>query len=233
MSNKTIRTASLNSRSSFKEADKSMQKTFISHLRSWFYLFLKRSDLLLLSNWRPLSLLDAKLFMKLLSNRLNPYLPHLINPYHPGFPLMAPDLWQWMVEPNPYVQPAVGHTRSAASRCMVRPRESIWLDTSWLPLTSASSLWLSRTSFLFLVFASFFFRLVFWFLAMVGLVHRPSSYEAICCHLYSSASLLSFYFARCVNRTSALASKWASYSTGAFLSNSGYWQRVPSSSKAP
>ena len=33
MSNKTIRTASLNSRSSFKEADKSMQKTFIHHLR--------------------------------------------------------------------------------------------------------------------------------------------------------------------------------------------------------
>ncbi|KAG1038429.1 hypothetical protein G6F43_012688 [Rhizopus delemar] len=50
-------------------------------------LLFKKGDPILLSNWRPLSLIntDAKLFTKLLSNRLNRYLPQLINPYQTGF----------------------------------------------------------------------------------------------------------------------------------------------------
>ncbi|KAG1051287.1 hypothetical protein G6F43_006496 [Rhizopus delemar] len=50
-------------------------------------LLFKKGDPMLLSNWRPLSLInaDTKLFIKLLSNRLNRYLPQLINPYQTGF----------------------------------------------------------------------------------------------------------------------------------------------------
>ncbi|KAG2191895.1 hypothetical protein INT47_005342, partial [Mucor saturninus] len=50
-------------------------------------LLFKKGDPMLLKNWRPLSLInsDAKLFTKLLANRLNTVLPQLINPYQTGF----------------------------------------------------------------------------------------------------------------------------------------------------
>lgn len=50
-------------------------------------LLYKKGDPQLLSNWRPLSLInsDAKLFTKLLANRFNEVLPGLINPYQTGF----------------------------------------------------------------------------------------------------------------------------------------------------
>jgi hypothetical protein len=50
-------------------------------------LLYKKGDTQLLSNWRPLSLInsDAKIFTKLLANRINKVLPSLINPYQTGF----------------------------------------------------------------------------------------------------------------------------------------------------
>ncbi|KAG2194762.1 hypothetical protein INT47_012064 [Mucor saturninus] len=50
-------------------------------------LLFKKGDPMLLKNWRPLSLInsDAKLFTKLLANRLNQVLPPLINLYQTGF----------------------------------------------------------------------------------------------------------------------------------------------------
>ncbi|KAG2193794.1 hypothetical protein INT47_009936 [Mucor saturninus] len=50
-------------------------------------LLFKKSDPMLLKNWRPLSLInsDAKLFTKLLANRLNLVLPQMINSYQTGF----------------------------------------------------------------------------------------------------------------------------------------------------
>lgn len=50
-------------------------------------LSFKKDDPLLLKNWRPLSLInaDAKLFTKILANRLNKFLHLLINPYQTGF----------------------------------------------------------------------------------------------------------------------------------------------------
>ena len=50
-------------------------------------LLFKKGAPMLLKNWRPLSLInsDAKLFTKLLANRLNTVLPQLINPYQTGF----------------------------------------------------------------------------------------------------------------------------------------------------
>ncbi|KAG2192922.1 hypothetical protein INT47_002761, partial [Mucor saturninus] len=50
-------------------------------------LLFKKGDPMILKNWRPLSLInsDAKLFTKLLANRLNLVPPQLINPYQTGF----------------------------------------------------------------------------------------------------------------------------------------------------
>jgi hypothetical protein len=50
-------------------------------------LLFKKGDAQLLKNWRPLSLIntDAKLFTKLLANRLNSCISKLINPYQTGF----------------------------------------------------------------------------------------------------------------------------------------------------
>ncbi|KAG2192841.1 hypothetical protein INT47_012370 [Mucor saturninus] len=50
-------------------------------------LLFKKGNPMLRKNWRPLSLInsDAKLFTKLLANRLNTVLPQLINPYQTGF----------------------------------------------------------------------------------------------------------------------------------------------------
>ena len=50
-------------------------------------LLFKKGDASELSNWRPLSLInaDAKLFTKLLTNRLRPLLPQLIHPGQTGF----------------------------------------------------------------------------------------------------------------------------------------------------
>jgi hypothetical protein len=50
-------------------------------------LLYKKGDPQLLSNWRPLSLInsDAKIFTKLLANRFNKVLPGLINPHQTGF----------------------------------------------------------------------------------------------------------------------------------------------------
>lgn len=50
-------------------------------------LLYKKGDPELLGNWRPLSLInsDAKLFTKLIANRVNEILPSLINPYQTGF----------------------------------------------------------------------------------------------------------------------------------------------------
>jgi hypothetical protein len=50
-------------------------------------LLFKKGDPQLLVNWRPLSLInsDAKLFTKLIANRMNKVLPKLINPYQTGF----------------------------------------------------------------------------------------------------------------------------------------------------
>ncbi|CDH61172.1 hypothetical protein RO3G_01611 [Lichtheimia corymbifera JMRC:FSU:9682] len=50
-------------------------------------LLFKKGDPELLANWRPLSLInaDAKLFTKLIANRVNSFLPKLINPYQTGF----------------------------------------------------------------------------------------------------------------------------------------------------
>lgn len=58
---------------------------------SWFstrmVLLFKKGDPQLLSNWRPLSLIntDAKLYTKLLANRLQPLLHQMINPHQTGF----------------------------------------------------------------------------------------------------------------------------------------------------
>ena len=58
---------------------------------SWQYtrmvLLHKKGDPTTLNNWRPLSLInvDAKIFTKLIANRLNLVLPDLINPYQTGF----------------------------------------------------------------------------------------------------------------------------------------------------
>ncbi|CDH54787.1 hypothetical protein RO3G_11686 [Lichtheimia corymbifera JMRC:FSU:9682] len=62
-----------------------------SYPRSWMstrmVLLYKKGDPQLLANWRPLSLInsDAKLFTKLLANRLQPIMHHLINPFQTGF----------------------------------------------------------------------------------------------------------------------------------------------------
>lgn len=50
-------------------------------------LLFKKGDASLLTNWRPLSLInsDAKLFTKLLTNCLCPLLPQLIHPGQTGF----------------------------------------------------------------------------------------------------------------------------------------------------
>ncbi|CDH61168.1 hypothetical protein RO3G_01611 [Lichtheimia corymbifera JMRC:FSU:9682] len=50
-------------------------------------LLYKKGDPELLTNWRPLSLIntDAKLFTKVVANRVNTVLPRLINPYQTGF----------------------------------------------------------------------------------------------------------------------------------------------------
>lgn len=50
-------------------------------------LLLKKGDPLLLKNWRRLSLInsDTKLFTKLIANKLDLALSHLINPYQTGF----------------------------------------------------------------------------------------------------------------------------------------------------
>ena len=59
--------------------------------KSWFHttmvLLFKKGDTDLLANWRPLSLIncDAKLFTKLIGNRLRPCLTRLITPYQTGF----------------------------------------------------------------------------------------------------------------------------------------------------
>lgn len=58
-----------------------------SWLKTRMVLLYKKGDPELLGNWRPLSLIntDAKLFTKLVANRLNEVLPRLINPYQTGF----------------------------------------------------------------------------------------------------------------------------------------------------
>lgn len=58
-----------------------------SWMQTRMVLLYKKGDPTLLSNWRPLSLIntDAKLFTKLLANRFNCVLPALINPYQTGF----------------------------------------------------------------------------------------------------------------------------------------------------
>jgi hypothetical protein len=58
-----------------------------SWLHTRMVLLYKKGDPQLLANWRPLSLInsDAKLFTKLLANRINGVLPGLINPYQTGF----------------------------------------------------------------------------------------------------------------------------------------------------
>lgn len=50
-------------------------------------LLFKKGDPEMLTNWRPLSLInsDAKLFTKIVANRVNMVLPRLINPYQTGF----------------------------------------------------------------------------------------------------------------------------------------------------
>jgi hypothetical protein len=56
-------------------------------LETIMILLFKKGDASLLANWRPLSLInsDAKLFTKLLTNRLRPLLPQLIHPGQTGF----------------------------------------------------------------------------------------------------------------------------------------------------
>lgn len=58
-----------------------------SWLQTRMVLLYKKGDPTLLSNWRPLSLInaDAKLYTKLLANRFNVVLPSLINKYQTGF----------------------------------------------------------------------------------------------------------------------------------------------------
>ncbi|KAG2188173.1 hypothetical protein INT44_000925 [Umbelopsis vinacea] len=50
-------------------------------------LLFKKGDAAQLSNWRPLSLIntDAKLFTKMISNRLRDHLPKMITQYQTGF----------------------------------------------------------------------------------------------------------------------------------------------------
>lgn len=58
-----------------------------SWYRTVMILLHKKGDPQRLSNWRPLSLIncDAKLFTKVLANRLNGILPRLLTPYQTGF----------------------------------------------------------------------------------------------------------------------------------------------------
>jgi endonuclease/exonuclease/phosphatase family metal-dependent hydrolase len=58
-----------------------------SWLQTRMVLLFKKGDPTLLSNWRPLSLInaDAKIYTKLLANRFNIVLPSLINRYQTGF----------------------------------------------------------------------------------------------------------------------------------------------------
>ncbi|KAG2224705.1 hypothetical protein INT45_009020 [Circinella minor] len=84
----------------------------LSWMRTRMVLLFKKGDPQLLSNWRPLSLInsDAKIFTKLLANRTQPLLQHLINPYQTGFlanRLISDHGWA--------VQNLMGHARKAAS----------------------------------------------------------------------------------------------------------------------
>jgi len=58
-----------------------------SWYRTVMILLHKKGDPQRLANWRPLSLIncDAKLFAKVLANRLNGILPRLLTPYQTGF----------------------------------------------------------------------------------------------------------------------------------------------------
>jgi hypothetical protein len=65
-----------------------MKATFpASWQKTKLILLYKKGDATRLDNWRPLSLInsDAKIFTKILSNRLNTMLPKLINQYQTGF----------------------------------------------------------------------------------------------------------------------------------------------------
>ncbi|KAG2198156.1 hypothetical protein INT46_000593 [Mucor plumbeus] len=85
-------------------------------------LLFKKDDPQLLVNWRPLSLInsDAKLFTKLIANRMNKVLPKLTNPYQTGF------LPRRLISDNGWLnQLLISHLRVAAPNL---PQVAILLD---------------------------------------------------------------------------------------------------------
>lgn len=98
-------------------------------MKTRMVLLFKKGDPTLLSNWRPLSLInaDAKLYTKLLANRFNLVLPSLINRYQTGFMprrLISDNGWVNTTLMDNYHKSIVA-TCLFCSSCSTRPRESL------------------------------------------------------------------------------------------------------------
>ncbi|CDS10942.1 hypothetical protein LRAMOSA11428 [Lichtheimia ramosa] len=85
-------------------------------------LLYKKGDPELLANWRPLSLInaDAKIFTKLIANRVNQVLPRLINPYQTGF------MPHRLISDNGWLNQVI--MSNARTACASKQQVAIFLD---------------------------------------------------------------------------------------------------------
>ncbi|CDS11845.1 hypothetical protein LRAMOSA11489 [Lichtheimia ramosa] len=85
-------------------------------------LLYKKGDPELLANWRPLSLInaDAKIFTKLIANRVNQVLPRLINPYQTGF------MPNRLISDNGWLNQVI--MSNARTACASKQQVAIFLD---------------------------------------------------------------------------------------------------------